>query len=100
MAQRHRDRAARSHRTHDGGDHLILLEGLVVTHSDNHIPESNQLEVTTVVLGTLLRSRVPLLTVDLHDDTCPHQQVHSSYAGNPHLRGDPEPCVVQYEPDE
>ncbi len=101
MPQGHRDRATRSNRTHHGGDHLISpAHGLLVTHSHDHIPEPDQLEVTAVVFGALLGARVPPLAVDLHDHPCAHQQVHSSDAGNPHLRRDPQPGVMQCESDE
>ena len=101
MPQGYGGRAACSHRTHDSGDDLVsLAHGLVVVHPHHHIPEPAQLEVATIVLGTLLGCRVPPLTVHLDDDTGSDQQVDAPHTRDPSLGSHAKTGVLQCEPNE
>ena len=94
-------RATGPHSALDSGDHRIaLVHGLLVSHPHHHEPEAMKFEVTPGVLGSLLRSRVPSLTVDLDDHPGSDEEVDEADAGYADLRCDSKAGVMQSQPHE
>ena len=92
-------RATRAHSSLDSRDHRIApVHCLLIPDAHHHEPQPMELEVTPGILGELLWSRVPPITVDLDDDPSSDEKVDQADAGYADLRSDSETRIVQRKP--